>query len=415
MWGGKVKPFKSHEELIEFLKNDELAGLDSEYSYQCSEWVRKFSAKGMDLNSWWVLTSSTWRCPCCDREKKDIVRLNKHGYLTGHLHEHHDHMKDFVESEFSKFAHNNEHVNADILGVRFIERTAFALSAYDDTVVCSDCNNADAKAKKIALAPPQFSFSPEKIKKFIISKPNVEHQINESIARSLWWECKRTFEIRYLLVKKFAALGATNTHWYQPSKITARQTYRNGTALLKHHGLSNIKPDAPEKLLYKTSKFAGDKSSWRINRQKSVSLPPSDSELRHLINMKKYQWERVSEDWRCPVCQRLKKECVRKSNKGKWDFSISTSKKLYDENSLNFVISMIVCNDCSTTATHIGSEVMAEVGETVSYGSALVSRDELSSVILATPHGKHEINNSAVERLLTILKDRFWHGNFYNI
>lgn len=46
-----MKPFKSQEELIEFLKIDELAGLDSEYSYQCSEWMRKFSAKGMDLNS----------------------------------------------------------------------------------------------------------------------------------------------------------------------------------------------------------------------------------------------------------------------------------------------------------------------------------------------------------------------------
>ncbi|WP_186374350.1 hypothetical protein, partial [Yersinia similis] len=412
---GKMKPYKTQEDLIGFLKDNELVGLDSEYSYKCIEWIQRFSAKGMDLNSWWVLTPSTWRCPSCDREKKEIIRLNKHGYLTGHLHEHHDHMKDFVESEFSEFAHNNSHANADLLGARFVERTAFALSAYDNTVVCSDCNNADVKAKKLVFAPAQFSFSPEQIKQFIITEPNLDHQINDVAVMKVWGECKQTFELRCLFVKKFAALGATNTHWYQPSIQTARQTYRIGSALLKHHGLSDIKPNAPEKLLYKTSKFAGEKSSWRMNRLRSITIAPSEGELQHLINMKKAQWEKVADDWYCPVCQRLKIECVRKSNKGNWDFSLSTSKKLYDVYSPNFVQNTTVCNDCSTTATHIGSEIMSRVGENIAYGSALVSVDELCSVISSVPHGKHEINNFVAEKLLSILEERYWSGDFYNL
>ena len=106
--------FTSKKELELYLKDNDLAGLDSEYSSLCEELIEKYSAKGMDLNRWWVLTPTDWQCPSCKRQKPQIVRLNKHGYLTGHLHEHHDHMSDFVEAEFTRVSQNKKDVIADL-------------------------------------------------------------------------------------------------------------------------------------------------------------------------------------------------------------------------------------------------------------------------------------------------------------
>jgi len=220
--------FDTEEELLEFIQDNELWGLDSEYSGRSQALVKKHGAKGMDLNHWWVITPESWICPSCQRGKPDIVRVNKHGYLTGHLHEHHDHMSDFVEKEFTRISESKDIVVADLMAKRFVTRTAFALSAYDNTVLCSDCNAADAKAKSLLGAPGEFSFSPGDIAQFIQVHPNREHGINVEVARQVWNDNKETFKIRKNLVRQIAEIGASNRHWYQPSKITAKIIQRRG-------------------------------------------------------------------------------------------------------------------------------------------------------------------------------------------
>lgn len=408
------KPYNSKESLVNYLKDNELVGLDSEFSGKNLELVKKFSAKGMDLNSWWVYTSTSWACPSCKRTKPEIVRLNQHGYLTGHLHEHHDHMSDFVSNEFTRISENSEAVVADSLAQKFIARTAPALSAYDSTIICSDCNSADVTAKKIVDAPKFFSFSPNEIGRFVIPKSNSEHEINTSSALQAWQECKATFQIRLKLITDIAKLASNNSHWYQPSMRTAEQTYNAGIRLITYYGLDKISPIRPEKLLYLPNKFSGSKNSWRIKKQSQKTFnSPTIGELQHLININNNLWNRVPDDWNCPICNRKKFECVRKSNKGKWTFIISTKKILYDQLSSNYYQSVKTCKDCCTTATLIGTEAEHNAGIKLPVSSALVSPVELSKVVIANPHSKHTINNGAVDKLLIDISIRIHEGKFY--
>lgn len=393
--------FNTEEELLDYLKESELFGLDSEYSIKSMRLVEKFSANGMDLNRWWVFTPSEWICPSCKRSKPDIVRRNKHGYLTGHLHEHHDHMIDFVKEEFTRISESRNVVVADLLSKRFVARTAFALSAYDHTVVCSDCNAADAKAKKIVLAPKEFSFSPLEIGKFIISHPNKEHEIDAVLAKNVWDECRNTFNIRADLVRKIAELAASNTHWYQPSEKTAKQIEGLANYYMEYYGLNSIKPGCPEQLLYESNKFPGNIDSWRHNRTPTICRAPSNGELQHLINLSNGRWEKTADDWKCPVCKRTKFECIRKSNKGKWTFMLKAEKVLYDEKAPDFFQRLTVCNDCSTTATHIGSEAQNKANIKLMYPTSLISPQELCKVIISQPHSKHTVDSELIDQLLT--------------
>jgi len=149
-----VDKFSSKEELITYLENWDLFGLDSEWSQQSRELVEQFKAKEIDVNRWWVLTSPDWRCPCCKRSKPEIVRMNKHGHLIGEIHEHHDHVIDAVRAEFTKASENLPKILADQNAKKFYKRIAFGFSAYDNTLVCSDCNAADAEEKKLLNFPP---------------------------------------------------------------------------------------------------------------------------------------------------------------------------------------------------------------------------------------------------------------------
>ncbi len=61
-------------EFRESLKDRDLKGLDSEFTYSTRRLVALFNAEGAHLNRWWVMTSVEWFCPCCKRTKGQIVR-----------------------------------------------------------------------------------------------------------------------------------------------------------------------------------------------------------------------------------------------------------------------------------------------------------------------------------------------------
>lgn len=150
----------NEEEFRSSLFDRDLDGLGSEFTYTTRMLVNSFKADGAHLNKWWVMTPINWSCPCCKRAKSEIVRLNKNNFLTRQLHEHHDHMEQIVKSLFEKFSTQRNQVVADKLSEKFAVKTAFSLSAYDNTVICFDCNKADTDAKKIVGANKYFSFSP---------------------------------------------------------------------------------------------------------------------------------------------------------------------------------------------------------------------------------------------------------------
>lgn len=103
-----------------------------------------------------------WRCPGCHRTKYQVMRWTERfpnspnsfmGWVVG-LHKHHDH------------------------GGR--------PARFPETLVCEQCNSADAAAKKELKLPQNFSFSPAEIRCFVIAIAHGWHLINYGAAQRLY-------------------------------------------------------------------------------------------------------------------------------------------------------------------------------------------------------------------------------------
>ncbi len=396
--------FSDKNELLEYLDENEIPGLDSEFSFKSKLLVKKHKALGLDMTRWWVMTSVDWVCPCCKRTKEEIVRLNKHNFLSARLDEHHDHMTDFVEKEFTKISESLDKVVTDTMAERFVKRTAFALSAYDPTVICSDCNSADPDAKRLLHLPPEFSFSTDEIANFIIVKANTKHQIDRGKVIDTWNQCKPMFEARKKMVVEIAYLAATNAHWYQPSLKTSKYIERCAEIKIEQLGISKLGIYPYEQALYSPNKFAGNTNSWRLNRKVLVESPPSDSQLAHLNAIRGNDWKKADDDWQCEGCNRSKFQCVRRNNKKEWSFNYSRAKDMYNIHSGSS--RHPVCNDCGDALKHLGTEVKEITKLDYLKGSLVVTIDELSNIVKSNPHSRHAIDNEFVENLMPTMLER---------
>lgn len=103
-----------------------------------------------------------WRCPGCHRTKYQVMRWTKRfpdtpysfmGWVMG-LHKHHDHGN--------------------------------WPGRFPETLVCEQCNSADAAAKRELKLPKKFSFSPAEIRCFVIAVPHGWHLINYVAAQRLY-------------------------------------------------------------------------------------------------------------------------------------------------------------------------------------------------------------------------------------
>lgn len=185
-----------------------LIGLDGAMSPQTVRLVEKFGAKKADMTLWWAMTPQSWVCPACDRSKPELVRLNKNGDLMCRLVEHHDHMGDVLQTQFQRHSVSRDKVVATDLAEEFAKRSAAMVSAYDNTIICNDCNNADPRAKKIIGAPDDFSFSPAEIRQFISVRANEPHEILPDEATRVWKSCAPSFTLRMEIIDRIAEIAA---------------------------------------------------------------------------------------------------------------------------------------------------------------------------------------------------------------
>jgi len=398
------KRFTSKDELYDYLKENDLYGLDSQFSKTTEKLKEKFSATDVHFNRWWILTPTTWRCPACNREKQDIVKINKHGHLSGILHEHHDHMKDLVKEKFEEYAVSCDEAIADKLAEKFAIKLSFALSAYDNTIICSDCNAADAKAKKLVATHKSFSFSPSDISKFIIVTANKEHQIDKEQALEIWLNQQDIFNIRMEFLNSVAKIAATNQYWYKPSDITAKEIVRISQHYMNQYGFFELSHN-PEYLLYKSDVYkASSTDKWRTSKALKHGKIPSKQEIQHIINIRNQYWKKVDDDWFCPICQRSKIECVVPSKKNPWVFVIY-KKPFYGEDN-SYENKQYICNECHKVHTHIHKEVDQEQKLHLS-DEALITKDELRELIISCSNDIHELNNEYAEQLLEEMKNRY--------
>ncbi|MDD9158521.1 hypothetical protein PVK64_20380 [Aliivibrio sp. S4TY2] len=393
-------------EFIESLQERDLDGIDSEFSFSTRELIRKYDADGAHLNRWWVMTPVTWKCPSCCRTKDQIVRLNKNKYLTCQLHEHHDHMKDVVKELFESFSIKQEVIVADALSEKFAIKTAFSLSAYDNTVVCFDCNKADADAKKIVQAHRYFSFSPKQIGEFVIVTPNEDHRIDPIKAMQVWKEAESIFTIRMQMAEKFARIAAEKKDWYQPSLETATNIVRKARWHFERHGVTKINKYEPEKVLYTPEPFKGKNSSWREKNNPQIWQKPNSKQLEHLASTRGKFWNRYQANWVCPCCNRNKLTCVRPSKKNAWVLEIKSG-PMFDvvSSEVNYQAEPM-CIDCLNTALNLGREAMKETGINIDFPSSVICIEVLKQIILIRPHSQHNYLNEKINSVIPMLMQR---------
>lgn len=404
--------FKSKEELYKYLEENDLYGLDSEYSLFTKELKEKLNADGVHFNKWWVITPTNWRCPVCERDKSQIVKLNKHNDLSGQLHEHHDHMKDLVKQRFQELSASKKKVVADKLAEKFAVRLSFAFAAYDNTIICSDCNAADMEAKKLIKAHKHFSFAPSDIAEFIIVNNNSEHHIDEKKAKQIWEQQKEIFNIRMDFLDKIADIAAENTHWYKPSEITAKQTEHIANIHFEKYGLKKLNRDWTESLLYKTSKYNGDMSAWR-DKLKNINVkPPSDGEVAHMAKLDGKHWDKYDTDWQCPTCLRSKIDCIHKSNKGSWFFT-TVNKSFLEKKNFHWCENIEICSECDKVVTLIKKEI--DILKKLEWSNHwFLKACELKQIVISKPNAQHKINNDYFEKLLFTLKTRMQKEEWTN-
>lgn len=165
----------------EEVMNHPLTGaLDGRWHPQTKALLNRFVTQKLQLNNAWALTWYRWSCPCCRREKKDIARLTASGILLCQLDRHHDHLRNAVEDILKQLSKVNL---GDSNGrSRSAARNAiYTLSErFTETLVCNDCNAADAAMKKHIgkCVPRHFSFAPSEIARFINRSANASHKLN---------------------------------------------------------------------------------------------------------------------------------------------------------------------------------------------------------------------------------------------
>lgn len=402
-----------HEELLKesqrrFLKMIEngVHSLDGVMSPQSVGLVEKFQASDIDMTSLWSITPQNWECPACGRKKEKIVRLNSKNHLMCRLVEHHDHMQNLLVEEFTKKSISMTTVLADQAAERFAKRSAAMVSAFDRTIVCNDCNNADTKAKEIVGTHPAFSYSPNEIRSFVLARSNMDHEIDYEKATEIWVGHISAFELREKIVKRIAEIAATNSHWYQeslpqnmPEKVRARAD--NIVAYYQAYGVLKLlcgeKKAQPEKLL----------NAWRNKYYPKAKRPPTPREIEHVAKVTHTKsWSVVPDDWCCPTCGREKAQTVRWAEKNSsWTFHLG-NKQYRDPQARYGCRGFTLCGDCGWVAEQLGKEAVGIAGVEQERYTILVEPSEVAAIVIPRPNARHAYDNNKADIIVKQISGR---------
>jgi rubredoxin len=359
-----------------------------------------------DMNSWWIKTPQSWVCPACGRHKPDIARVNTKGQAMCHLVEHHDHMQDLLKQRFQELSAARAVVVADELAERFAKRSAAMIAAYDNTIICGDCNNADAKAKKAANTPKEFSFSPQELLRVVRPVANQSHVIDPDVANAIWAEQHETFVLRMKIADRISEIAANNEHWFQVGILANSPEYVDRCA--QSFVLNNNVFGLWSVLAGSKPKAAGRPiTRWREIAHRPPNLPPTSGEIQHAGRLQAPRfWEESDDAWQCPACKRSRQQIVRPNKDGGWTMPIST-RFLFDPDAPWKRIQTLTCGDCAEVAQSLGKEAEQRFGKPLNRGySALVGVADIARCILPQSHCRHNVNNEIVEDVIDDIVER---------
>lgn len=401
-------PPHDRDRLISAISNG-VSTIDGVMSPVTKRLLKRFNAKGIDMTSWWAMTPPNWMCAGCGRSKEHIARLNQNGDLMCRLVEHHDHACDLLARKFSDISASLQRVVADKTAEHFAKRSATMISAYENAILCDDCNGADAKAKKIVGADKFFSFSPGEIRRFVVVTSNKGHGIDEKCAAEIWATNRPAFETRIKIATRIATIAASNEHWFQEGEVGNNPDLvrRHFSAVTAHYRALNIVSDLCGK---KSTITKTDTAAWRTTVFPTAKIKPTAGQIDHVARVSHDKaWHLVSDDWTCPACHRTKAHTVRQNKDGGWGISLqSVTYRAASGDSRG--IKAILCGDCSWTAQRLGMEAAAQVGLIQPRYSALVEVTDVATVILPRAHSRHLYEENEVIKVVTAIVDRLYEA-----
>ncbi|WP_198928509.1 hypothetical protein, partial [Vibrio crassostreae] len=156
----------------------------------------------------------------------------------------------------------------------------------------------------------------------------------------------------------YIGADTSDSHWYQPSRTTAKQTKKSAEFKFSKCGLDELHYE-PEKLLYTTVPFRGSFSSWRLTPKPANNRKPTQGQIAHLSQTRGRYWNRYDDDWHCPCCKRSKYDCLKPSKRNPWVFEVK-GVLAFDKNVVSYSSEVKVCNECFNTANLLGREAIEE-------------------------------------------------------
>ena len=181
-------------------------GLDGVWSGLTHSLMTTYSTDKIELNKWWALTPQNWKCPSCERTKRQIARLNSSGIVLAKLVSHHDHIKEYIR-EFEREIERSGGTFAFQKQLReHLEKLAHGFfTCFEPTIVCEDCNNIEPEIRKALGLPSYLSLTPLEIGLFrptVGGVPTAEMQF-EADRLQKW--CQLAHELVRLSILNFCA------------------------------------------------------------------------------------------------------------------------------------------------------------------------------------------------------------------
>ncbi|WP_440057400.1 hypothetical protein ACTACM_22675 [Pseudomonas fragariae (ex Marin et al. 2024)] len=354
-----------------------------------------------EMNRNWVETAQYWRCPCCVRGKFEISRLGSKRQILAKLVEHHDHMADALKAAFNKVFVVTGTDQPTSTGLALVERMAPAFSAYSPVLVCEDCNNADAAAKKIISNAGRkndwHSFSIGQIFQFITVHEHAPHDIDESKVLALWNLIRPAYVARMNLVYQVAEAAVLQDYWFERYKgeVAPVPTLSNG--FKRYNGLELVSGDALILEMEKgIIKHAANYSRWRTEIQPTGGKPPPNflAMIKSLPGCA-LMWEAQADDWECPICTRSKYEIV-SFMRGKVSFHTHSPTRF----GLAWTRVKSICSGCFNIVAAMKRELEKGCGIKIGSTFDCVTPDDLRALLRARPHSPPLVNRDMAKALM---------------
>lgn len=352
----------------------------------------------VEMNRNWIGSSQDWTCPCCGRAKLDVSRLGEKGQILAKLVVHHDHMDAALAAAFNAAFEAFGTTTEQVGGKALVDRIKSAFAAYTEVLVCEDCNNADGDAKRLLRLPTHFSFALSQIGSFIDVRANRAHVLRRNDVEQAWARAQSAFELRMKIIKAVAKASVTDAHWFEPhagpgAPVPVFPT-RVGVAVDFQVRRWLWYDDVLKALGPEPTASSRNLSRWRTEPvAKGRAVPSNFVAMLRSDPSRAAQWNKVADDWHCPICRRSKTETAYVGDEGKINFIVRGSPR-------RSAWPGPICNHCFATLSALKREVDEIVGAGAEPDYSFVSVEDFQAIIVARAHSSHAVRLDAARELV---------------